>query len=149
MNKKSKILLFLLRINLGWLFFYSGITKLLNLEWTASGYLKNAKGFSNFYEWLALPQNIVWVDFLNEWGLTLIGVSLILGVFVRFSSVLGALIMFLYYLPILSFPYAGDHSYLVDEHIIYIFVLLLFTASKAGRYIGLDKILHKRFRYFS
>jgi thiosulfate dehydrogenase [quinone] large subunit len=139
MKKGSKFSLFLLRVSLGWLMFYAGITKVLDPGWSAAGYLQSAKTFSGFYQWLALPANSGWINFLNEWGLTLLGLSLILGIGVRFSSVLGAALMLLYYFPILEFPYAGAHSYIVDEHIIYALVLVLFAAVRAGRIYGLEK----------
>jgi len=63
----------------------------------------------------------------------------LLGIFVRLSSKLGAILMLLYYIPILKFPYVGTHSFLVDEHIIYVFLLLLLGELKAGRYWGLEK----------
>lgn len=139
-----KKVLFLLRIAIGWLFFYAGITKVINSSWSAAGYLSNAQNFQSFYSWLALPSNIGWVNFLNEWGLTLIGVSLILGIFVRWSALAGILVMILYYLPILSFPHVGDHGYLVDEHIIYILVLLVLMLSQAGNTWGIDKYIKRR-----
>ena len=138
MTQFQKISLFLLRISLGWLMFYAGITKVLDPSWSAAGYLAGAKTFAGFYNWLLQPNILPAVNLLNEWGLTLLGVSLILGLFVRLSSVLGMTLMFLYYLPILQFPYPNPHSYIVDEHIIYILVLLFFIASKAGRAFGLD-----------
>ena len=100
----QKISLFALRFAMGWLFLYAGLTKVLDPMWTSKGYLLGAKTFSGFYLWLTQPGIMPAVDFVNEWGLTLFGVSLILGVFVRLSSVLGAVLM-LYYLPILDFPY--------------------------------------------
>jgi len=128
----------LLRLSLGWLFFYAGITKVLNPAWSAAGYLKGAKTFVEFYQWLASPGILPAVDFVNEWGLTLLGLSLIFGVFVQLSSILGAVLMLLYYLPILDFPYPNPYSYLVDEHIIYALVLLLFASLRAGRVWGLE-----------
>lgn len=139
MSKSAQISLFVLRLAMGWLMFYAGITKVLDPKWTAAGYLVNAKTFSGLFQWLASPSNIGWVNFVNEWGLTLLGVSLILGIGVRFSSVLGALLMLFYYFPILQFPYPNPHSYLVDEHIIYALVLILFAAVRAGRVYGLEK----------
>lgn len=130
--------LFLLRVTMGWMFFYAGITKVLNPEWSAAGYLKGAKTFSWFFQSLLNPSVLPVVNFINEWGLTLLGVSLILGVGVRLSSLLGAVLMLLYYLPILNFPYPNAHSYIVDEHIIYIFVLLYLAAIRAGRVWGLE-----------
>jgi len=128
--------------------FYAGITKLMNPNWSAAGYLGNAKMLPDFYAWLTTPAVLPIINFVNEWALTLLGVSLILGVFVRLSSVLGSLLMLLYYLPILDFPYPNAHAYIVDEHIIYILVLLSFSALKAGRVFGLDRAV-SRSRFMS
>ena len=136
---KNDFLLFLLRISIGWLFFYAGITKVLDPQWSAGGYLQTAKTFSGFYQWLATPGILPITNFLNEWGLTLLGAALLLGVFVRWAGILGALMMALYYLPILEFPKVGSHSYIVDEHVIYALVLLFLAASGAGKIIGLGK----------
>lgn len=138
MRNFQKISLFLLRISMGWLMFYAGITKVINPKWSAAGYLKGAKTFVNFYHWLAGPGILPIVNFVNEWGLTLLGVSLIFGIGVRLSSILGAILMLLYYFPILDFPYPNPHSFLVDEHIIYALVLLLFASLRAGRIWGLE-----------
>ena len=117
--------------------FYAGITKVLDPAWTATGYLTNAKTFPGFYGWVVSPENIGWVNFLNEWGLTLIGVSLILGLGVRLSSILGAILMLLYYFPVLEFPKV-EHGFIVDDHLIYAVVLAFLATVRAGRYYGLD-----------
>lgn len=138
MTKFQKISVFLLRITMGWMFFYAGITKVLNPEWSAAGYLNGAKTFPEFYGWLASPSLLPIVNFLNEWGLTLLGISLILGVVVRLSASLGSVLMFLYYLAALDFPYPNTHSFIVDEHIIYIAALLTLASLRAGRTWGLE-----------
>ena len=138
MSQFQKISLFLLRISIGWMFFYAGITKVINPEWSAQGYLKVAKTFVGFYQWLTNPGILQIVNFVNEWGLTLLGISLILGIGVRLSSILGAILVLLYYFPILDFPYPNPHSFLVDEHIIYAFTLLLLAGLRAGRVWGLE-----------
>ncbi|MDO8495727.1 MAG: DoxX family protein [bacterium] len=143
MNKKSILFIFLLRIALGSLFLYAGFTKVINSNWSAAGYLNGAKSFSGLYHWFASPANISWVNFLNEWGLTAIGFCLILGLFVRWASLGGILLMVLYYLAILKFPYVGDHSLLVDEHIIYILALALLGVARAGNFWGLDGLMKK------
>lgn len=132
-----------MRLAMGWMFFYAGITKVLNPAWTSAGYLENAKTFSTIYDWLASPTILPAVDFMNKWGLVLIGISLILGIAVRLSSWLGAILMFLYYLPILSWPYPNPHSYLVDEHIIYMFAFFVLGYFKAGRIFGLEHWFEK------
>ncbi len=136
MNKK--LLLFITRIAMGWIMLYAGLVKIFDSGWSATGYLANAETFSGFYNWFLQPSILPVTNFLNEWGLTLLGVSLILGVMVRYSGVLGALLMLLYYFPVLEFPNIGLHSYIVDDHIIYALVLLLFSAYRAGDYWGFD-----------
>ena len=137
MTSPQKFFLFVSRITVGWMFFYAGITKVLDPQWSAEGYLKGAKAFTWFFQMLLDPSILPIINFMNKWGLTLLGLSLILGLFVRFSSLLGVLLMALYYIA-LGFPYPNPHSYIVDEHIIYISVLLFFAAVKAGRVFGLD-----------
>src|SRR5688572_4152902 len=138
LDRSDKKILAALRIALGWLFFYAGITKVLDSDWSAKGYLLGAKTFSGFYAWLASDGILPLIDFVNKWGLTLLGVSLILGVAVRLFSLFGAALMLLYWLPVLDFPRVG-HGYLVDDHVVYALVLLFFAAAKAGRWYGLEE----------
>ncbi len=138
MRKAQKIALLALRVSMGWLFFYAGITKVLNPEWSAEGYLTGAQMLNSFFSWLATPANLMWINPLNEWGLTLIGVALILGVFVRWASYAGTVLMILYWLPVLSFPYAGEHFYVIDDHIIYLLAFVVLAVFNAGRHWGLE-----------
>lgn len=140
MSKYQNLFLFLVRIAMGWLFFHAGIVKILNSNWSAAGYLNNAKAFEGFYHWLASPALLPLTNLVNEWGLTLLGVSLILGIFVRTTAVLGAILMIFYYLP-LGFPKPDANSYIVDDHIIYALVLLFLSAVNAGRVWGVDNKL--------
>lgn len=139
MTQAQKVSLFLLRVVLGWMYLYAGATKVFDPTWSAAGYLKSAKTFSAFYQWLASPGLLPVTNFINEWGLTLLGLSLIFGLFVRLSTSLGAVMMLLYYFPVLNFPLVGQHSYIVDEHIIYIAALLTLGSFRAGRLWGLDE----------
>lgn len=121
---------------MGTMFFYAGFTKIIDSNWSAAFYLHGAKTFTGFYEWLTTPGILPIVNFLNEWGLTLLGLSLILGIFVRLSSILGAVLMLLYYFPTLDFPYPNAHSFIVDEHIIYATALIVLASFKNHRFIG-------------
>lgn len=138
MTKKIKFFIFLIRVSSGWLLFYAGITKVLDSSWSAAGYLNNATTLSDFYAALAAPNILPVVNILNEWGLILLGASLILGLFTRFSGVIAASLMLLYYFPVLDFPKIGETSFIVDEHIIYALVFVFLSAVKAGRFWGLD-----------
>ncbi|OHA89413.1 MAG: hypothetical protein A2653_02110 [Candidatus Zambryskibacteria bacterium RIFCSPHIGHO2_01_FULL_43_25] len=135
----------LLRIALGWLFFYAGITKVLDAAWSPAGYLSAPKMFPEFYAFLISPNILPITAFLSEWGLTLIGAVLILGIFMKPATVLGAAMMFLFYFPILDFPYPNAHAYIVDEHIIYALSLLLLGALNAGSAWSLQKWASRSF----
>ena len=138
MPKSQNIALLFLRLTLGSLFLYAGITKLIDPAWTSAGYLMGAKTMAGFYHWLASSQMIASVDGINKWGLLLIGSALILGLATRVASFLAIVLMALYYIPTFSFPYAGAHAYIVDEHIIYIAALCVLIVFRAGTFWGID-----------
>lgn len=129
--------LFALRITIGWYFFYAGITKVLNPEWSAAGYLNNAKNFPGFYRWFASDEVIEITNLLNEWGITLVGIALLFGVAVRFSAAIGILLMLLYYFA-LPFPFPNAHAMIVDDHMIISAALLTLAILRAGRIYGLE-----------
>lgn len=129
----KKISLFLLRIGLGIMFLWAGYTKLMNPNWSAAGYIASSKILSGFYDFLLQPNVLPIINFLNEWGLTLIGLALILGIFVRLASFFGLALMILYYLPI----YPPAHG-LIDEHIIYSAAFLVLMAFGAGEILTLS-----------
>lgn len=141
MSTSQRIALLIARIALGGLFFYAGLTKLLDPAWSAAGYIASAQHFTALYAWLGSPAILPLVNVLNAWGLTLLGISLILGAFVRISASLGIVIMLLYYL-VLDFPYPNEHAFIIDEHIVYAAVLVILIAFKVGRVWGLDSKLH-------
>ena len=139
MTNFQKFSYFLLRIGMGILFFWAGYTKLINPDWSAAGYIAGSKTFTGFYTWLLQPNILPTVNFLNEWGLTLIGAALILGIFVRIASFFGIITMTLYYLPI----YPPAHG-LVDEHIIYSLVFLVLMGFGAGKILTLNNWIQTR-----
>ncbi|MDZ7726304.1 MAG: DoxX family protein [Candidatus Campbellbacteria bacterium] len=143
MTNYQKWALTSLRVGLGWLFFYAGITKIFDPTWSAGVFLSNASTFPEMYEFFAHPDVLPIVNLLNEWGLTLLGVSLITGVLVRVSAPLGVLLMLLYYLASLDFPMVGEHSYIVNDHIIKVLALLTLVAFNAGRYKSLGTVIRK------
>lgn len=136
MSFYQKLTLFLFRLTLGWVFFYAGLSKILTADWSAAGFLKGAKAFTGFYALFSDPTIISYISFINKWALLLLGLSLILGIFIRMSAPLGALLMVLYYLP-RGFPRPDATSYIVDMHWVYAAALLYLAAVHAGRTWGL------------
>lgn len=135
--------LFLLRISLGVLFFYAGLSKIMNPDWTAATFLTGAKTFNGMYTWFASADNIGWVNFLNEWGQLLIGLGLIFGCLTRWACFFAAVMMIFYYFPGLEFPYI-DHGFIVDQHLIYFFAFGVLSNFKSGEIWGLDMLFRKK-----
>jgi len=134
----------LLRFLLGWFMFFAGIEKVINPEWSASGFLMAAKTFPDFYAWFASASQSWWVDPLNAWGITLVGVALVLGVAVRPAALAGLALMLLYYFPHVDFPYV-EHGFIVEEHIIYGAAFLLVAFLPAARRFSFSRTLRHSF----
>jgi thiosulfate dehydrogenase [quinone] large subunit len=143
--------LLILRVVIGWHFLYEGITKLLNPNWTSVGYLMDSKGFlSGFYHSLAAsPKLLPVIDALNEWGLVLIGVALIMGLLTRWAIYGGMLLLAMYYFshpPFIGLTYAlpSEGSYLfIDKVVIEFFAMWVLSLFPTGKIIGFDRLLVK------
>lgn len=140
------ILLTLLRIGVGWHFAYEGIAKLLNPQWSAAGYLQSANWVAAdlFHSLAANPKWLFIVDKLNAWGLLLIGIALMAGIFTRLSASCGVLLLGLYYLahPALFGPSApnAEGSYLiVNKNIVELLALAFIAVAPRGW--GLDRFV--------
>lgn len=134
----------LLRLTMGFLFFLAGWSKITTHGWSASGFLENATGpFAGWFQSLA---GNGFVDVLNMWGLTLIGVALILGLLVRTASACGIVLMSLYYFA----DFVGNTAHgFIDEHVVYTAVFLLFLVGGFGHVWGLDALVERRFDHRS
>lgn len=129
-----------LRVVMGWTMFYAGITKVLDPSWSAAGFLGNAIPEGNPFTafWTTLANDWLWlIDPLNQWGLTLVGLALLVGAFVRWSAFWGAVMMLFYWAA--SLPLAN--GIVVDDHVVYAMLLFGLGAFGAGRILGLDEFL--------
>ena len=154
LSKKAftKLTITIIRVAIGWHFLYEGILKLFIEDWSSQAYLMNTTGFlSGFYHWLAGGETLVGVvDFMNVYGLILIGLALFLGFFIRIASVAGILLLVLYYF---AYPPFGTslfgsgegHFYIVNRNFIESFLLLWFVFTRQAGY-GLDLLLQSRRR---
>lgn len=139
-----------LRVFVGWHFLYEGIAKLSAPAWSAAGYLRQARGpFSGAFKWLASqPDLLAHADLITMWGLTAVGVLLILGLFTRLASIGGIGFILLFYLcnpPFVGYFYSipSEGRYLiVDKNLVELAALLVIFATGSGRFAGLDRILH-------
>ncbi|SFG64022.1 thiosulfate dehydrogenase [quinone] large subunit [Halopelagius inordinatus] len=144
-----------LRVVMGWTLFQGGLTKLVTYldanpenNWTAAGYLANAIPEGNPFMgmWGSMAGSPL-IDQLVMWGLTLTGIGLILGAFVRWNAFWGAVMMLFFWAAALEgglmqgLPLA--HGWVVDDHIVYAALLFGLGAIGAGRILGVDAYLEE------
>ena len=150
----------LLRFTLGFIFLWAFFDKLFGLgfatspdkSWLAGasptfGFLKMGTHgpLVSFYQ--SIAGNII-VDWLFMAGLLLIGSSLVLGMGLKVAGYSGTLLMLLMW----SAAIPPKNNPILDEHIIYILVLLLLANVKSGYTWGLGKwwsntALVKRYKF--
>ena len=146
------ILLVVLRFAIGWHFLYEGLVKLFMPEWSAASYLEVSTWIvAPLFHWMAeTPSVLAVVDFLNIWGLILIGAALIFGVFTRLASIAGMVLLALYYVA--NPPFVGldfgvpqeGHYLVVNKTLIEFFALGICAIFSTGHIIGFEALWKKR-----
>ncbi|MCC6145678.1 MAG: DoxX family protein [Candidatus Hydrogenedentes bacterium] len=142
----------LVRCAVGWHFLFEGLSKVAAGDWSARGYLQGAAGpLAGLYHGLASSDPLLgMVDALNMYGLTVIGLALFLGVFVRLASVSAILMLLLYYFaypPFAGVPYPPTEGtlFLVNKNVIeaLVLVLLLVSGERGYGVHGLAALLRR------
>ena len=150
LSRGPMIAITVLRVLVGWHFLYEGLTKLTAASWTSAGYLKQARGpFAELFRGLAgNPNMLANADLITMWGLTLVGLFLILGLFTRLASLAGIGFILMFYLatpPLVGYFYSvpSEGSYLiVNKNLVEIAALGVIFATRSGLFAGLDRIVH-------
>lgn len=147
LNSAAQWAVGVLRVLLGWIFFWPFLDKLFGLGFSTAadkgwldgvsptfGYLKfGTEGpFAEMFQSMAESAVVEWLFMV---GLLLIGLALILGIGIRVAVVSGSLMLLMMYLA--TFP--PEHNPFLDEHIIYAVGLFLVAALNGGRILGLGK----------
>jgi thiosulfate dehydrogenase [quinone] large subunit len=139
----------ILRIAIGWLWLWAFLDKLLGLGFATTpdkawingnspitGFLMFGTNpespFASFFS-VELVKYAGILDFLLMGMFLFVGIGLIFGIFVRLASLAGIVFMLSIYLA--SIPL--EHNPIVDDHIIFALILLLFFfAPTVGKFIG-------------
>ncbi len=141
-----------LRLVVGWHICYEGLAKLLDPYWTSAGYLAGAQWWFRpwFIELAASPTAVTLIDAVNAWGLTAIGLLLMVGTLNRVAAIAGMVLLALYYLaapPFVGLRYAmpAEGSYvIVNKVLIELVALWVLCAFPTARVFGLDALLARR-----
>src|SRR5674476_443160 len=146
------ISLTILRVAIGWHFLYEGLVKIMNPAWTARPFLEGSRWiFGDLFRWLISGNTGMWiVDTVNAYGLTIIGLALILGLFTRIALWSGITLLLMYYLaypPFGGFSYGApsEGSYLiVNKNLVELFAMILLAFTGSGQFFGLDMLRKKK-----
>lgn len=138
-TSSQKTLLVLLRLSMAWVFLYAASHQVFNPEFSVTGFLSSTKTFHGVFAPFTNPAVAPFITFLVAYGHLLIGLSLLVGLMTRLSSVFGIGLMLVYWMAHMDFPYISNaNNFLLDEHIVYALVLGLVIAAHAGHVWGLD-----------
>jgi len=129
MSRPSTLILTIIRLAQGWIFFWAFIDKLFGLGWATKPAQAWISGGSPTAGFLARAPNTliqtlggqVWVDWLFMIGLLGLGLALIFGIGLRIASIAGPILMLLMWFSLL--PLANNPF--MDQHIIYALLFIL------------------------
>jgi thiosulfate dehydrogenase [quinone] large subunit len=140
----DRIRLVLFRLAMGWTFLYAASHQIFDPNWSVSGFLSHTKTFHDLFALVNTPNLAPVFTFLVGYGHLLIGLSLIVGLLVRISASFGILLMLVYWMAHMDFPYIENtNNFIVDYHLVYACVLWHLIAHKAGHVWGLDGYAEK------
>ena len=153
LSRSAMIAITVMRVIVGWHFLYEGIAKLTSSSWSAAGYMRASRGpFAAFFKWIASnPQMLDNTNLITMYGLTIVGVLLMLGLFTRLAAVGGIGFVLLFYLcnpPFVGYFYSipTEGSYLiVNKNLVELCALAVIFLTRSGLFAGLDRILHGLF----
>ena len=138
---KQKIVFIILRLIMGFIFLWAFFDKVFGLGFATTadkawingvsptaGFLSFATEgpFVNIFHSLA---GVAVVDWLFMLGLLFIGLTLVFNKFIKWGCIAGCLMLFFMYLSLL-WP---ENNPIIDEHIVYILVLILIAFNSEER----------------
>jgi thiosulfate dehydrogenase [quinone] large subunit len=144
MPTKEKVFVFVMRMLMAWTFIYAASHQVFAPGFSVAGFLKSTKTFHDLFAVFATPAMAPIATFLVEYGHLAIGLSLLFGFMVRVSSAFGVLLLMMYWMAHMDFPYIENHNnFLIDYHVVYSTVLAFLIYKNAGHVWGLDAVFSR------
>ena len=141
-TERAFILFF--RLAMAWTFLYAASHQVFVPDWSVAGFLGKTKTFHDVFAPFTAPSVAPLITFLVGYGHLLIGLSLAVGLMVRVSASFGILLLLMYWMAHMDFPYIENtNNFLLDFHIVYAGVLGYLIAKRAGHVWGLDAWVEK------
>jgi len=124
---------------MAWTFLYAASHQVFDPNFNVVGFLSHTKTFHDFFALFTTPTIAPITTFLVGYGHLLIGLSLLFGLLVRVSASFGILLLLMYWMAHMDWPYIENtNNFIVDYHIVYAGVLGYLIAKRAGHVFGLD-----------
>ena len=140
---QEQLIWILLRLSMGWLFLWAFFDKLFGLGFSTKPNLSWVNGVSPTYYFLDKVSvglfspifhqiaGLAIIDWLFMLGLLGIGASLLIGIYIKVASILGAVMVFFMWLAL--FPPAQNPF--LDEHLVYILIFAgIYLNAKEGAF---------------
>ena len=141
-SERAYILFF--RLAMAWTFLYAASHQVFVPDWSVVGFLSHTKTFNGLFSVFTTPTMAPIVTFLVGYGHLLIGLSLACGLMVRVSAGFGILLLLMYWMAHLDFPYVENkNNFVLDYHIVYAGLLGYLIVKRAGHVWGLDGVVEK------
>jgi thiosulfate dehydrogenase [quinone] large subunit len=138
-TRTDKALILFFRLTMAWTFLYAASHQVFVPSFTVVGFLKTTKTFHDYFAYFTTPAMAPITSFLVEYGHLLIGLSLLTGLMVRLSASFGILLMGIYWMAHMDWPFVENNTnFLFDFHLVYAGVLIFLIYKRAGHVFGLD-----------
>jgi len=142
--KIENALILFFRLAMAWTFLYAGLRQAVFSDFSVVPFLQHTKTFHALFAVFATPDWAPITSFMVKWGHLLIGLSLLTGLLVRVSAVSGMLLLGMYWMAHMDFPFIENrNNFIVDYHIVYAVVLGYLVYKRAGYVWGLDWLASK------
>jgi thiosulfate dehydrogenase [quinone] large subunit len=141
----ERVLVLFFRVAMGWIFLHAGLGQVLTPHFSVVPFLSHTTTFHDVFAIFTSPGIALLVGFLVSWGQVLIGFSLLFGALVSLSAPFGILLMLLFWLAHMDWPFDDGRFYVfVGPDLLFAGIILLLLIKRAGHVVGLDAILLRR-----
>jgi thiosulfate dehydrogenase [quinone] large subunit len=135
----EKFIILYFRFTMAWTFLYAASHQIFDPSFSVVGFLSHTKTWHDVFAVFTTPTIAPITTFLVEYGHLLIGLSLLSGLMVRVSASFGVLLMIIYWLAHMDWPFIENtNNFIVDYHLVYAGVLVYLIVKRAGHVFGLD-----------
>jgi thiosulfate dehydrogenase (quinone) large subunit len=138
-SSTERAIILFFRLTMAWTFLYAASHQVFVPSFTVVGFLKTTKTFHDVFAISTTPAMAPITTLLVEYGHLLIGLSLLTGLMVRVSASFGILLMGIYWMAHMDWPFVENTNNLIfDYHLVFAGVLAYLIYKRAGHVFGLD-----------